>query len=197
MQSSTTWAFKPSPHSSDRKYTRTRTNLADRCRSERMGEVKAAEELISGHIQLPRQHLRYMARGHRGHVVVEFPAGGGSLRLGSRAQTRHGDDCLARKITPITGWLRWASKTLNRSQPYRLASTQWPLVVCTQEQTRQVAARSIGSNKQISANNKNLLLGIFMRNYNVAPGGHKTRRQLLSLVCGKKLTPASGGISWA
>lgn len=53
------------------------THLANGRRPDGMRKVKTTEELISGHIELPRQHRRYPARGHGRHVVVKFAVGWG------------------------------------------------------------------------------------------------------------------------
>lgn len=63
-------------------------HLTNGCGSNGVRQVEAAEELFSGHIQLPRQHLRNMARSHRGHVVVEFAAGGWREKRPSRCPSK-------------------------------------------------------------------------------------------------------------
>ena len=61
-----------------------RTHLADGRRPNGMREVEAAEQLIRGNIELPRQHFRYTARGHGRNVVVEFAADGRHGKIQSK-----------------------------------------------------------------------------------------------------------------
>ena len=58
-----------------------------------MREVEAAEELISGNIELSRQHFRYAACGHGGNIVVEFAAEEGQVTEVKQIRTQIETTC--------------------------------------------------------------------------------------------------------